>query len=57
MPTRARVALDPPGYVFVYHSKLHREGFRSLKEGEEVEFTFKKSPNDLEFKSMALYWE
>ncbi|KAM6967591.1 protein lin-28 homolog A [Aplochiton taeniatus] len=29
-------------------SKLHMEGFRSLKEGEEVEFTFKKSSKGLE---------
>nr|XP_009941809.1 PREDICTED: protein lin-28 homolog A [Opisthocomus hoazin] len=30
------------------HSKLHMEGFRSLKEGEAVEFTFKKSSKGLE---------
>ncbi|KAB0404348.1 hypothetical protein E2I00_015831, partial [Balaenoptera physalus] len=29
-------------------SKLHMEGFRSLKEGEAVEFTFKKSAKGLE---------
>lgn len=29
-------------------SKLHMEGFRSLKEGEAVEFTFKKSSKGLE---------
>lgn len=29
-------------------SKLYMEGFRSLKEGEEVEFTFKKSSKGLE---------
>ena len=28
--------------VFVHQSKLFMEGFRSLKEGEPVEFTFKK---------------
>ncbi|XP_014033337.1 protein lin-28 homolog A isoform X4 [Salmo salar] len=33
--------------VFV-KSKLHMEGFRSLKEGEAVEFTFKKSSKGLE---------
>lgn len=37
----------------IYHaslpqSKLHMEGFRSLKEGEAVEFTFKKSAKGLE---------
>uniref|UniRef100_A0ACB8FRE5 Protein lin-28 A n=1 Tax=Sphaerodactylus townsendi TaxID=933632 RepID=A0ACB8FRE5_9SAUR len=30
------------------YSKLHMEGFRSLKEGEAVEFTFKKSSKGLE---------
>lgn len=39
--------------VKIYHvslpqSKLHMEGFRSLKEGEAVEFTFKKSAKGLE---------
>uniref|UniRef100_A0A2K5PDM4 Protein lin-28 homolog A n=1 Tax=Cebus imitator TaxID=2715852 RepID=A0A2K5PDM4_CEBIM len=34
--------------VFVRQSKLHMEGFRSLKEGEAVEFTFKKSAKGLE---------
>lgn len=31
-----------------FQSKLHMDGFRSLKEGEEVEFTFKKSSKGLE---------
>ncbi|XP_032340769.1 protein lin-28 homolog B [Camelus ferus] len=31
-----------------YESKLFMEGFRSLKEGEPVEFTFKKSSKGLE---------
>lgn len=31
-----------------FQSKLHMEGFRSLKEGEAVEFTFKKSSKGLE---------
>ena len=39
--------------IKIYHaslpqSKLHMEGFRSLKEGEAVEFTFKKSAKGLE---------
>lgn len=34
-------------FVF-FQSKLHMEGFRSLKEGEAVEFTFKKSSKGLE---------
>ncbi|KAG8451279.1 hypothetical protein GDO86_003489 [Hymenochirus boettgeri] len=40
--------LDIPVDVFVHQSKLHMEGFRSLKEGEFVEFTFKKSSKGLE---------
>ena len=39
----AEVALDPPVDVFVHWNKMHMEGFRSLKEGEAVEFTFKNS--------------
>lgn len=34
--------------VSTRQSKLHMEGFRSLKEGEAVEFTFKKSAKGLE---------
>uniref|UniRef100_A0A2I3GFD6 Lin-28 homolog A n=1 Tax=Nomascus leucogenys TaxID=61853 RepID=A0A2I3GFD6_NOMLE len=45
---RAVVALDPPVDVFVHQSKLHIEGFRSLKEGEAGAFTFKKSAKGLE---------
>ncbi|KAG3294889.1 LIN28A [Ictidomys tridecemlineatus] len=48
MTAHAGVALDPPVDVFVHQSKLHMEGFRSLKEGEAVEFTFKKSAKGLE---------
>ena len=48
MTACAGVALDPPVDVFVHQSKLHMEGFRSLKEGEAVEFTFKKSAKGLE---------
>ena len=32
----------------MHQSKLHMEGFRSLKEGEAVEFTFKKSAKGLQ---------
>ncbi|XP_028835094.1 protein lin-28 homolog A [Denticeps clupeoides] len=48
MTSREGVALDTPLDVFVHQSKLHMEGFRSLKEGEAVEFTFKKSSKGLE---------
>ncbi|XP_056236471.1 protein lin-28 homolog A [Seriola aureovittata] len=48
MTNREGVPLDEPVDVFVHQSKLHMEGFRSLKEGEVVEFTFKKSSKGLE---------
>ncbi|XP_061889708.1 protein lin-28 homolog B isoform X3 [Entelurus aequoreus] len=40
--------VDPPLDVFVHQSKLVMEGFRSLKEGVQVEFTYKKSSKGLE---------
>ncbi|KAJ7985251.1 hypothetical protein DPEC_G00350140 [Dallia pectoralis] len=48
MTSREGVPLEDPVDVFVHQSKLHMEGFRSLKEGEVVEFTFKKSAQGLE---------
>ncbi|XP_071369214.1 protein lin-28 homolog A-like [Centroberyx affinis] len=48
MTSRDGTPLDQPVDVFVHQSKLHMEGFRSLKEGEAVEFTFKKSSKGLE---------
>ncbi|XP_060725204.1 protein lin-28 homolog A-like isoform X1 [Tachysurus vachellii] len=48
MTNRGGTPIDPPMDVFVHQSKLHMEGFRSLKEGEEVEFSFKKSSKGLE---------
>ncbi|XP_023661942.1 protein lin-28 homolog B [Paramormyrops kingsleyae] len=48
MTSRGGRPLDSPQDVFVHQSKLHMEGFRSLKEGEPVEFTFKKSSKGLE---------
>ncbi|TRY84505.1 hypothetical protein DNTS_035846 [Danionella cerebrum] len=35
--------VDPPQDVFVHQSKLVMEGFRSLREGESVEFIFQRS--------------
>lgn len=40
--------LDLSLFPYSLQSKLFMEGFRSLKEGEPVEFTFKKSPKGLE---------
>ncbi|CAJ1083542.1 protein lin-28 homolog A-like [Xyrichtys novacula] len=48
MNSRDGVPLEEPLDVFVHQSKLHMEGFRSLREGEAVEFTFKKSSKGLE---------
>ncbi|TDH04465.1 hypothetical protein EPR50_G00152910 [Perca flavescens] len=48
MSSRDGAALEPPLDVFVHQSKLHMEGFRSLREGEAVEFTFKKSSKGLD---------
>uniref|UniRef100_UPI00398E8CDC protein lin-28 homolog A-like n=1 Tax=Pristiophorus japonicus TaxID=55135 RepID=UPI00398E8CDC len=48
MTGRDGAPLESPIDVFVHQSKLHMEGFRSLKEGEPVEFTFKKSCKGLE---------
>uniref|UniRef100_A0A672L744 Lin-28 homolog A (C. elegans) n=1 Tax=Sinocyclocheilus grahami TaxID=75366 RepID=A0A672L744_SINGR len=48
MTHREGICLDSPVDVFVHQSKLHMEGFRSLKEGEAVEFTFKRSSKGLE---------
>ncbi|KAL0962160.1 hypothetical protein UPYG_G00336460 [Umbra pygmaea] len=48
MTSRDGTPLEEPVDVFVHQSKLHMEGFRSLKEGEAVEFTFKKSSKGLE---------
>lgn len=42
-----RLSFDLNHFV-PFQSKLHMDGFRSLKEGEEVEFTFKKSSKGLE---------
>ncbi|XP_069744217.1 protein lin-28 homolog B-like [Narcine bancroftii] len=48
MTSREGNPLETPVDVFVHQSKLYMEGFRSLKEGEPVEFTFKKSCKGLE---------
>ncbi|XP_035385357.1 protein lin-28 homolog B isoform X1 [Electrophorus electricus] len=40
--------VDPPLDVFVHQSKLVMDGFRSLREGEPVDFTFKRSSKGLE---------
>ena len=47
MTTNAGVILDPLS-MSVHQTKLHMEGFQKLKEGEAVDFTFKKSGKGLE---------
>lgn len=44
----SQLCADPHPLPVLPQSKLHMEGFRSLKEGEAVEFTFKKSSKGLE---------
>ena len=34
--------------VFVHHSAIHMEGFRTLREGEEVQFELLESPKGLQ---------
>ncbi|XP_078256376.1 protein lin-28 homolog B-like [Rhinoraja longicauda] len=48
MASRDGSPLDTPVDVFVHQSKLYMDGFRSLREGEPVEFTFRKSCKGLE---------
>ncbi|XP_068603700.1 protein lin-28 homolog A-like [Brachionichthys hirsutus] len=48
MRSRDGAPLEEPLDVFVHQSKLHMEGFRSLREGEAVEFAFKRSSKGLE---------
>ncbi|CAB1334127.1 unnamed protein product, partial [Coregonus sp. 'balchen'] len=48
MTSRGGTPVDPAMDVFVHQSKLHMEGFRSLREGEPLEFTFQRSPRGLE---------
>lgn len=46
--TRSNILATKSTSYVTFQSKLHMEGFRSLKEGEAVEFTFKKSSKGLE---------
>jgi len=34
--------------VFVHHSEIEEEGFRSLEEGQQVEFTVEQGPKGLQ---------
>ncbi|XP_065507389.1 protein lin-28 homolog A-like [Caloenas nicobarica] len=48
MTAKGGVTLDSLIEVFMQKSKLHMVGFRSLKEGQAVAFTFKESAKSLE---------
>jgi CspA family cold shock protein len=39
--------------VFVHHSAIQSEGFRSLAEGEAVEFTVTKGPKGLQAENVT----
>jgi CspA family cold shock protein len=38
------IASDEGGDVFVHHSAIQKEGYRTLAEGEEVEFDLEQGP-------------
>jgi len=39
---------DEGGDVFVHHSAIQMEGFRSLEEGQRVEFSVEQGPKGLQ---------
>ena len=40
--------------VFVHHSAIQGEGFKSLKEGDEVEFEVTKGPKGLQASNLRI---
>ena len=40
--------------VFVHHSAIQGEGFKSLKEGDEVEFEVTKGPKGLQASNLKI---
>lgn len=48
--------IEVPGSqdVFVHHSAIQGEGFKSLKEGDEVEFEVTKGPKGLQASNLRI---
>ena len=40
--------------VFVHHSAIESEGYRSLNEGQRVEFTIEQSPKGLQASNVTM---
>jgi CspA family cold shock protein len=41
--------------VFVHHSAIQSEGYRSLNEGEQVEFTVERGPKGLQAANVVTF--
>ena len=48
------IEVDGSKDLFVHHSAIPGEGFKSLKEGNEVEFEVSKSPNGLQASNVRI---
>ncbi|HEX2980516.1 MAG TPA: cold shock domain-containing protein [Anaerolineaceae bacterium] len=48
------LAQDNGPDVFVHHSAIQGEGFKSLEEGQRVEFTVEKGPKGLQASSVVV---
>jgi CspA family cold shock protein len=48
------IEVDGSQDVFVHHSAIPGEGFKSLKEGDEVEFEVTKGPKGLQASNLKI---
>ncbi len=48
------IEVDGSQDVFVHHSSIQGEGFKSLREGDEVEFEVTKGPKGLQASNLRL---
>jgi CspA family cold shock protein len=48
------IEVDGSKDVFVHHSAIQGEGFKSLKEGDEVEFEVSKGPKGLQASNVRI---